>query len=114
MDTKVGNNWYPASMAGFKYRITQDDKAYRNVVSIYVEEGQDLTLGLKKVNAVGSDWLIYDDFELYYTGNTIPTDINSIKVAEPAQKGIFNIAGQRLTAPQKGLNIINGKKVYIK
>jgi hypothetical protein len=27
---------------------------------------------------------------------------------------IFNLAGQRLTAPRKGLNIINGKKVMVK
>lgn len=29
-------------------------------------------------------------------------------------KGIFNLNGQRLDAPQKGLNIIDGKKVFIK
>ena len=28
--------------------------------------------------------------------------------------GIFNIAGQRLSTPQKGINIINGKKVLVK
>ena len=28
--------------------------------------------------------------------------------------GIFNVAGQRLNTPQKGLNIINGRKVVIK
>ena len=27
---------------------------------------------------------------------------------------IYNIAGQRLEAPQKGLNIINGRKVMVK
>ena len=31
-----------------------------------------------------------------------------------AVEGIFNLNGQRLSAPQKGLNIINGKKVVIK
>lgn len=29
-------------------------------------------------------------------------------------EGIFNLSGQRLSAPQKGINIINGKKVVIK
>lgn len=29
-------------------------------------------------------------------------------------KGIFNLYGQRLNAPRKGLNIINGKKVFVK
>ena len=29
-------------------------------------------------------------------------------------EGIFNLQGQRLSAPQKGINIINGKKIVIK
>ena len=31
-----------------------------------------------------------------------------------SQKEIYNVAGQHLVAPQKGCNIINGKKVIIK
>ena len=44
------------------------------------------------------------------------TDIENVEVApaRPAQQGIYNLAGQRLEAPQKGINIINGKKVVIK
>lgn len=44
------------------------------------------------------------------------TDIKLIP-AEPASdkaKGIYNIAGQQLVAPQKGINIVNGKKVFNK
>ncbi len=33
---------------------------------------------------------------------------------KPGEGMIFNAAGQRLSAPQKGLNIINGRKVVIK
>ena len=34
---------------------------------------------------------------------------------EPAHDGhIYNISGQRLTAPRKGINIINGRKVIVK
>ena len=113
-DTKVGDFYYPSSMAGFKARITSTPDAYVNTVRIYVREGQDLTLGFDKVEAVGSDWLIYDDFELFYLGNDIPDAINGVNAAQPAQQTIYNLAGQRLTAPQKGINIINGKKVYVK
>ena len=44
------------------------------------------------------------------------TDIENVEVApeRPAQQGIYNLAGQRLEAPQKGINIINGKKVVVK
>jgi len=35
-------------------------------------------------------------------------------VNAPARKGIFNLQGQMLEKPAKGVNIINGKKVVIK
>ena len=41
------------------------------------------------------------------------TAIKTVKVAE-VETGIFNLAGQRLAKAQKGLNIINGKKVLVK
>ena len=37
-----------------------------------------------------------------------------IEVANTGKAAIFNMSGQRLSAPQKGLNIINGRKVVIK
>lgn len=42
------------------------------------------------------------------------TAINEINANGDAAKGIYNIAGQRLNTLQKGLNIVDGKKVYVK
>jgi hypothetical protein len=42
------------------------------------------------------------------------TDVEHIETSRPTQLVIYNILGQRLDAPQKGINIINGKKVLIK
>lgn len=45
------------------------------------------------------------------------TYIEDIRVNDSREtnvKGIFNLNGQRLDAPRKGLNIINGKKVMVK
>ena len=36
------------------------------------------------------------------------------ETASAAKEGVFNLAGQRLSAPRKGLNIINGRKVLVK
>jgi len=44
---------------------------------------------------------------------TVATGISTAK-AEGAKAMIFNLAGQRLDAPAKGLNIIGGKKVMVK
>ena len=78
-----------------------------------MEEGADLKLGIRKDVAISNDWVIFDDFELFYLGKAIPNNINSID-AKSEKQVIYNLAGQRLTAPQKGINIINGKKVLIK
>ena len=49
-----------------------------------------------------------------YTNNEAD-DIHDIKVAESAENGaIFNLAGQRLQKMQKGINIVNGKKILVK
>ena len=37
-----------------------------------------------------------------------------MKNEESKGEGIFNLAGQRLGKMQKGINIVNGKKVIVK
>ncbi|MBQ9163591.1 MAG: hypothetical protein IJ163_02315 [Bacteroidaceae bacterium] len=42
------------------------------------------------------------------------TAINSIENAKTADNAIFNLAGQRVAQPVKGIYIVNGKKVFVK
>lgn len=43
------------------------------------------------------------------------TAIELVEIAPAAQSGVFyNLAGQRVTAPAKGIYIVNGKKVLVK
>ena len=42
------------------------------------------------------------------------TGIRAITIDNDADAPIYNLRGQRLTAPQKGINIIGGKKVVVK
>lgn len=44
------------------------------------------------------------------TGISVVKSDNSFDTAVP----VYNLSGQRLTAPQKGINIVNGKKVIVK
>lgn len=48
-------------------------------------------------------------FELYTT-----TDIKNANTDNQREPAIFNLSGQKLSQPQKGINIINGKKVVVK
>lgn len=62
----------------------------------------------------GQDW---NDDRNRFNGMLIrpvtndPTGIRSIINNEEPIKSIYNLSGQRLNSPQKGVNIINGKKV---
>lgn len=50
---------------------------------------------------------------IVWIDNPVATGISSTFASTP-KAVIFNLAGQRLDAPQKGLNIINGRKVMVK
>lgn len=47
-------------------------------------------------------------------GQQLTTGINEVKTAERFQGAIYNVAGQRITTPAKGLYIMNGKKIVVK
>ncbi len=52
-----------------------------------------------------------------FTGefNTLPTGIEeTTKTSEVTSPHIYNLQGQRISSLQKGLNIVNGQKVYVK
>ena len=69
---------------------------------------QSIYYGAGECNKSNIDWMENPNY-------TNTTGISDIKANDNAAKAvIFNLAGQRLDAPQKGLNIINGRKVVIK
>ncbi|MBO4810098.1 MAG: hypothetical protein J5552_00865 [Prevotella sp.] len=76
---------------------------------------------------VFDDWMKIGIQSIYYGGGEcnksaiawietpVATGINDVlRSTLNAQRSMFNMNGQRLTAPQKGLNIINGRKVLVK
>lgn len=47
--------------------------------------------------------------------NDAITDVNEIKVSEPeSEPQYYDLQGRRLSKPQKGINIIKGRKVFLK
>ena len=63
-------------------------------------------------------WLSFKDVK-YMVGMTPlvtepATAINEVNAKPVAPKTIFNAAGQQMKSLQKGLNIVDGKKVYVK
>lgn len=108
-DTQVGDYFFPSSTAGFMYRIQKSPEAYCNSVRVTVEHNGDLKIGFRKDKKVDADWLIYDDFQLYYLGAD-PTAIQSVNANVSVDAPSYNVAGQRVADNYKGIVIKNGKK----
>ena len=104
--------------AGEFDRYTNGAAYYNHLIQTKVGEDGKLRIGVKKDGNVGSDWFICDNFRLYYVGANadpaVDSGIENIVANEKAVVGIYNLAGQKLSAPMKGFNIINGKKFFVK
>jgi hypothetical protein len=113
--TEAGTTYYyPNSMTGAANRFAKNPESYYNEVAIMLEDGKDLKIGIRKATTISNDWCIFDNFKLYYLGKDEPEAIQDIATEDAGNGAIYNIAGQKLSAPQKGINIINGKKYLVK
>ena len=82
--------------------------------SDYIKEGDAVILKGQLQKYVKGDTVTPEIKNGYiYSLTSVPTGINVAKVANKTA-AIFNAAGQQLSAPQKGINIIGGKKVFVK
>ncbi len=94
----------------------ENEKGVGQEVSIIftVEEGQEI-----EIKASSESWFKADNFRLTYFGTKSEkeptTGIDDIAApADMSKAVIYNLAGQRIQTLQKGINIVNGKKVYVK
>lgn len=112
--TDDGTFYYPSSMYGAYCRFALSPEAYCNEVTIDVAKGETLRLGFRKSTSVSGDWVIFDDFQLFFLGGDLSTAINGVTTENAAPAAVYNLQGQRLNAPQRGINIIGGQKVLVK
>jgi hypothetical protein len=77
-----------------------------------VAKESSITIGMKVENTTAT-WVNFDNFKLERLEST--TDIHGISTTPTKNNTvIYNLWGQKLAKPQKGINIINGKKVLVK
>lgn len=88
------------------------------VSDVDVTEGKDYITGsiVDKDNVVYYAWMTNNLFSYYYKYDTDEaTSVKNIEAATVSKDDvIYNLQGMKLRAPQKGLNIVNGKKVFVK
>ena len=119
-DTKIGN--FPNNM--MEAAKFFENGLYKNTLLFHVDAAdlESAVIGIDENEGYRADsWIVIDNFRLKYYGNgekpvitgieTVKTDGETTTTTSPI---IFNLAGQRLSSPQKGINIINGKKIVMK
>ena len=117
--SQAADDYFPVGLYLNKlaFHISDDDE---NNAS----DNRHLNIGVWKdydENTSGGDWIVMDNWRLKYYGGAFldPDGIGAVESDEiknvPAvKKGIYNMLGQRLDKAQKGVNIIDGRKVIKK
>ncbi len=85
---------------------TGGESSHPGYIKANVEDGS-LTIATEKDVYCVWKFLTEEEFD------ALATRISSVE-KQPATQAIFNIAGQQIKALQKGLNIVNGKKIMVK
>lgn len=100
----------------FEYEILKQKDIIIELKDLKTVGGK--TLNLKNVRMIGfssngSASMYINEIFLSNDGET-PASIDAVMNNGQQSAGVYNIGGQRLNTPVKGINIINGKKVFIK
>jgi hypothetical protein len=112
-DKRTDQGYIPSTMIQAGYALQAG--AYLNEIVFYVPNESDVTIGVNgEEDSYNYNWTTIDNFHLTYYGPR-RTDVQDVMTSTRNEvKGIYAITGQRLSVPRKGLNIIDGRKVFIK
>jgi len=119
-EVEVGGTTYyfPESMYGFYMWEVKAPEKLLNTVRVEVKNGETLEIGLRKTGGSSGDWVIFDDFKLKYisgaTFKDVATGIETVDSEQPAQKVLYNTAGQIVDDSYKGIVIDSEGNKFIK
>lgn len=109
----------------FPYNIDQacdffQNGLYKNQLLVEVGTTGELMFIVSKIRGdVERDWVVVDNFRLTYYGTQKPTEeqlgVKDVITSTTAQTGrTYNLQGQQVSSPVKGLFIRDGRKFYVK
>lgn len=108
-DKIINGNYYPNSLYGIKQWFVNSPAKVTNTVEIEVKNGETLRIGLRKPTSATNDCLSFDDFKLEYisgaTFKDVATGIEEVNNEQPAQKVLYNTAGQIVDDSYQGIVI---------
>ena len=109
----------------FPYNIPQaceyfQNGLYKNQMLVEVGTTGELMFIVSKIRGdVERDWVVVDNFRLTYYGTQKPSEeqlgVKDVITSTTAQTGrTYNLQGQQVSRPVKGLFIRDGRKFYVK
>ncbi|MBQ8712518.1 MAG: hypothetical protein IJ551_06845 [Prevotella sp.] len=102
---KVFSTWYPTTHR-FPWLMT-DHTYYMSCVNENIGYNQPTNLGYY----LGTD--LKSDAEAWAAAEALSTNVQSVTVPGSSDAHWYNLQGQRLAAPQRGVNIYKGKKILV-
>ena len=98
---------YPDNLAAASDAFNTKKEYGDNKLTIHVDEGGSIRLGIRKLQTVTADWVAYDNFTLRYEGNA--TGINSVKgqnTSRITRTEVFTTDGRAATGLERGVVIL--------
>ena len=100
--------------ANASIRIWSENEEIATVSSMGVVKAMSPGETVVHIDVISEGGSVYNEVcHIVVANSDKPSGINSI-FAEKTFTKIYNISGQKLTNPIKGINVINGKKILIK
>ena len=93
------------------YTITAPRCQFQSIVLVDNETGIETELANGGIYTFTANTGCNDSRFMLRVSNVVITNINSLKQDNALERNYYNLNGQRISSPQKGLYIVNGKKV---
>lgn len=97
-----------------EYIITAPRNGFTNITLVDNETGIETDLSLEEGYTFSASAGTNDSRFLLRVGGTVVTEIVDMKQNDVKANRYFNLNGQNVTTPTKGIYVVNGKKVVIK
>lgn len=99
---------------GGQYTISAPRNGFKNIVLVDNETGMENDLSNVDCYTFSTDAGINESRFMLRVGSTIVNEIKTLDAEQSTINEYYNLNGQRVSQPQKGLYIINGKKAIVK
>jgi len=97
---------YPDNLTDASTALNTRKLYGENSVSLHIDEGQSLRIGLRKLQPVNADWVAYDNFRLQFEGNATGITQHQMSTSPILRTEYYSIDGRRTTASQRGIVIL--------